>query len=616
MDITKVLKMIEEDDMYIPSDVTAYLSRPKTAEGIGIALIIPDWNNDKVAADYTRTLRSKVFKNCLDCGSKTSLTNTRFKLKIENEKYYVAHRDFTDDGWVEVPVEFPGTLEYGIFHEMLSSVKGTADKALDGSYKDINIAYCDKFPGIPFFTNKSNPNFKRLLVNGTKRMSFVTLALYKKKKTKSWKPGYRYVDAEGNCFTIVGKANMNPDIYALLCDSLKQEKNPKKVPAERDFTKLVVDILNKTYTPKEKTSLTTGKSADCQVYFTIRDNSSSLGDIVNRGLDLYEKRPEEYTLQMIPATQTFAAYEVEQTFKEEDLAKTPIDIKKVAENTLELFHFGQLVGDTLTGLLTNDYLDTMWSDGVIENLLYLSSITDESSSLNPDVINILSVVLEQSLKETMLFDKEALNPSISYKEKIDTVDIIKRANIYLGRILKHCTLYEEASRFINDNVVNLSDLILRVKDEVKSQSEFVFSSWNNYDRYVNYTTIPYLVDIEPTKVAINVTESIFKTGIELSEEITEKYGVFLGEVLTKIVNTALSFNGYGVSHYGIQRTGAESKDKEPKETTIYVTITYNNIKSFFGGIVPEEVANDILNSKFFKVDFRLTLEVHKKEGAE
>lgn len=612
MDITKVLKMIEEDDMYIPSDVAAFLSRPKTAEGIGIALIIPDWNNDKVTADYTRTLRSKAFKNCLDSESKTSLTNTRFKLKIEDGKYYVSHRDLAGGGWVEVPVEFPGTLEYGIFHEMLSSVKGTSDKALDGSYKDINIAYCDKFPGIPFFTNKANPDFKRLLINGTKRMSFVTLALYKKKKTKSWKPGYRYVDADGNCFTIVGKANMNPDIYALLSDSLKQEKNPKKVPSERDFTKLVVDILNKTYTPKEKTSLSTGKSADCQVYFTIRDNSSSLEDIVNRGLDLYEKIPESYTLQMIPASQTFAAYEVEQTFKEEDLAKTPIDIKKVAENTLELFHFGQLVGDTLTGLLITEYPNTTFSDGVMENLLYLSSITDESSNLNPDVKNILNVVLEQSLKETMLFDKETLNPSVSYKEKIDTVDIIKRANIYLGKILKHCTLYEKASRFINDNIVNLSDLILKVKDEVKSQSGFIFSSWNNYDRYVNYTTIPYLVDIEPTKVSINVTESIFKTGIKLSKEITEKYGEFLGEILTKIVNTALSFNGYGVSHYGIQRAGT-SKDKEPKETTIYVTVTYNNIKSFFGGIVPEEVANDILNSKFFKVDFRLTLEVPKKE---
>ena len=96
MDITKVLKMIEEDDMYIPSDIAAFLSRPKTAEGVGVALIIPDWNNDKVTADYTRTLRSKVFKNCLDSGSKTNLTNTRFKLKVEDGKYYVAHRDLAD----------------------------------------------------------------------------------------------------------------------------------------------------------------------------------------------------------------------------------------------------------------------------------------------------------------------------------------------------------------------------------------------------------------------------------------------------------------------------------------------------------------------------------------
>jgi hypothetical protein len=522
-----------------------------------------------------------------------------FRVKIcEGNVILVSSPELADGEWFRYSIPLKDEKVSKFFYENLLELTIKNQKDSDSAFSGVNIAFSTRYPGVPFFTTKNCTYYKDQFRNGGKQMILAAASSYGIKRTKSWKIGHRYLDSLGNNFTIIGKYFISSNVYDLLTDSLAEEKSAKRKQSDRSFVKAVVDILNSDYNASQGQGYPlTSKS---EVYLYIKDNCTDFSSLNERGLDVYDDL-RDFTIQIIPTSSVYPAFEIEEVYKEDVRNANPLDIKKIAENTLKMFKFGEYSENDSDRL--RNYLNIAQDLGnrVPENLIYLSAMTTDGITANTEVVKLLETVVKERLKECLLFDSECINPKVSYDKSIDTLSIIKRSAIFISRIIKHNSLFEKALNYIS-SIINLTDLLEKTGEEVKEPAKYLFDNWENYKRYINFSSLPYVSTPTPMKLTMEVSDSTFMNNISLNEVDRIKIGNRLSEVIESLMNIAIKFDGVGVqSYYTLQKE-------------LHMTITYNDIRNYLGDNMDtdEQLKVDILTGEFYKLD--LIIELKKKDN--
>ena len=592
--------MINElkNDLFVPQSLVVYIGPDNKV------VITPDWDVPKVTKAYCDNLKGNGVKNCLSSTSTKTIANFNIKFKIDGDKYLISSSNIGKGAWLECIFDFIDTRSSTYFYNCLAELSRLSTRQSDDSYDGVCVAFNQKCIGVPFFLNRDLGDiYKSALKNGSKYMIFSTASAFGSKRTKNWKLGHKYVDSLGNQFTIIGKYNIGEDAFSLLKEGLDAEKATKKPNNECSFVKSVVDILNNTNNPYVTFDSIT--SDFCSVYFTIKDNCSDFKSLNDRFIDVYDDL-NDYSIQMIPTTEVYPAFEIDKVFSEDEISNNPLDLNKLAENTVKAFGFGEFKHRESVPSILN--CESGQYGDVVENLLYLSSLKNPSTEdVVPEITELLKKVLEERLKEFILFDPDLLNPSISYDLPIESISVIKKSALFISRLLKHSNSYETALCYLNSHIVNFSDLFTKVKNEVKDQTSFIFANWENYDRYVNYSNIPYIANT-PIICNIKVTEDVFKNGVELPSDTNITYGDELAKVIGEMVNNAIIFNGIGVQNYNIVKNPYD-KATVGKIIRANMVITYNDIKNYLGKEnISDTLKANILSRKFYKTQISIDVD--------
>lgn len=587
------------NDLFVPVNITLYLH--KGEDGSGSIIASPDWKIEKVIKGYEDTITNRYTKKCICEGVKIPGVNVNFKLKIEDNSFYISHPKIADGAWIPYYVVFTDELVGKYFYESVVELTTKSPKVGD-CYENISIAFSNKYPGVPFFVNSYCSNYRNNISNGSKYMTFTTASIYGSKRTKKWKPGYRYVDLVGNQFTIIGQFEIGESIYNLLNNSLSDEKKVKKYGSEREFIKTVVDIINSDEDDSTPTETLIFAPTTKSVYFYIKDNDTDFASFNSRCLDVYDDL-SKFSIQILPCSESYSAFEVGEVFSEDVRKNNPLDLKQIAENTLKYFGFGTYTYRESVSLFDKK---TTLSDRVIEELIYLSDLINPATGKKiPEITELLKNCVEEKLKEYLLFDMDGLDPNASYDKPIETIDVIKRSSIFMSKLLKHSQYFEEAVNYLNSNVLDFPKTLIKVKDEIKNPVDFLFKDWETYQRFVNYTTLPYKSGM--TNYKLTVDKSFLPGKIEIPELDKVKFGLGLGNALERLINTALLFGGVGVQSYSV------INDKE-----VIISITYNDIARLYSESgINDVLINDILRNKFFKMNIIISTESKetKEKGA-
>lgn len=589
------------NDIFTPLDLISYTGR--AVDGVNDVVVFPDWKNDRIRGEYENlALITRDGEACIRSAVPKEIKNHGFRLKIDGEDFYISHNKISDGNWVKLSVN---SKAVPYFYKMLSDLLVSTPKNEEGCYENISIAFSDKFPGVPFFISRNMSSYRSYIINGTKRMLFTTATLFGKKRTKNWKVGSRYIDSYGNGYSIIAKLNINADILNMLNESLKEDKAVKKHSGERQYVKAVVDILNSETPTTETKGSEIHTSSMTSVYLYAKDLNSNLKDMLeNRGLDVYDEL-KDFSLQIIPTNGTVPAFEVGEVFTEEDRKNNPVNLETLAKNTVKLFERDGKPSQVIATL-------NKLGDGAIENLIYISSLADPvTAKEDQKACDILKGKLDDRLRKTILFDPEVTSPTLSYAQPISTIDTIKRSSLFISRLIKYSDNFETAFNYLNTHIVNFSELFGKSKEEVKDQSKFLFSSWDNYRKYIDYSTIPYIVQTQ-VELVVEVDENTLKNGITTNSRFEAQFGPALSGVILEIINTAIDNNGCGV--HGYYENCSISKKGEKVLDCIKMTVTSDDVINHLNGNVPVPVQSDILISKFYKTP--ITVKLVKKAKKE
>jgi len=577
--------MIKElkNELFIPENITVYISGNRV-------VITPDWVTPKVTKAYTDSLQDTEVRNCIDSATAVEEVNLNLKFRFEDDKCFISMPTVAKGNWMECIFSFPDSKSSTYFYNDLTELALTSKKdSSDGSYTGISIGFNQRCPGVPFFMNKDMKDIYRSAVkNGSKYMVFTTASAFGTKRTKSWKPGYKYVDALGNQFTIIGKYNIGEDAYNLVKSGIEMENSVKKQENARSFVKTVVDIINSDSSYKTEEPIT---ASYCSVFLTIKDNCDDIQSLNDRAIDVYDDL-NEFSIQIIPSECVYPAFEVEKVFEKDELENNPLDFLKIAENTVKAFKFGEYTHDESLPATLNKGVN----DYVIENLLYLSSIENPSTGEEvKEISELLKKVVEEKFKEMILFDPECLTPTVSYDiQPMESITIIKRSAIFISSILKHSSLFETALNYLNTHIVDFEEMFNNIRTEIKDQQTYIFSSWENYDRYVNYSNIPYLTTNLIT-IEVAGDNKVFTKGIELPDDAKIAFGDELYKTVGELVNNAVIFNGAGVQSYHTFEDG------------VNMVITYNDLKRYLKDNFTDQLKNNILSRKFYKTHINIKI---------
>jgi len=577
--------MIKElkNELFIPENITVYISGNRV-------VITPDWVTPKVTKAYTDSLQDTEVRNCIDSATAVEEVNLNLKFRFEDDKCFISMPTVAKGNWMECIFSFPDSKSSTYFYNDLTELALTSKKdSSDGSYTGISIGFNQRCPGVPFFMNKDMKDIYRSAVkNGSKYMVFTTASAFGTKRTKSWKPGYKYVDALGNQFTIIGKYNIGEDAYNLVKSGIEMENSVKKQENARSFVKTVVDIINSDSSYKTEEPIT---ASYCSVFLTIKDNCDDIQSLNDRAIDVYDDL-NEFSIQIIPSECVYPAFEVEKVFEKDELENNPLDFLKIAENTVKAFKFGEYTHDESLPATLNKGVN----DYVIENLLYLSSIENPSTGEEvKEISELLKKVVEEKFKEMILFDPECLTPTVSYDiQPMESITIIKRSAIFISSILKHSSLFETALNYLNTHIVDFEEMFNNIRTEIKDQQTYIFSSWEIYDRYVNYSNIPYLTTNLIT-IEVAGDNKVFTKGIELPDDAKIAFGDELYKTVGELVNNAVIFNGAGVQSYHTFEDG------------VNMVITYNDLKRYLKDNFTDQLKNNILSRKFYKTHINIKI---------
>lgn len=578
--------MIKElkNELFIPENITVYVSGNKV-------VITPDWVITKVTKAYKDSLQDTGVRNCIESATAVTEVNLNLKFRFEDDKCFISMPTVAKGGWMECIFSFPDTKSTAYFYNNLTELALTSKKDdSDGSYIGISIGFNQRYPGVLFFMNKDMKDIYRSAVkNGSKYMVFTTASAFGTKRTKSWKPGYKYVDSLGNQFTIIGKYNIGEDAYNLIKSGIEMENSTRKQENDRSFVKTVVDILNSDSSYKTDEPIT---SSYCSVFLTIKDNCNDVQSLNYRAIDVYDDL-NEFSIQMVPSESVYPAFEVEKVFGKDELVNNPLDFLKIAENTVKAFRFGKYTQDvSLPATLqlgVNDY--------VIENLLYLSSIENPSTGeVVEEISELLKKVVEERFKEMILFDPECLTPTITYDTPMESITVIKRSAIFISSLLKHSNLYETAINYLNTHIVDFEKMFNNIRTEIKDQQTYIFSSWENYDRYVNYSNIPYITTNFIT-IEVASDNKVFTNGIELPDDAKITLGDELYKTIEELANNAVIFNGAGVQNYCVSEDGG----------VVNMVINYNDLKRYLKNNFTDQLKSNILSRKFYKTHVNIKI---------
>jgi hypothetical protein len=576
--------MIKElkNELFIPENITVYVSGNKV-------VITPDWVIPKVTKAYTDSLQDTGVRNCIDSATAVEEVNLNLKFRFEDDKCFISIPTVAKGNWMECIFSLPDPKSSAYFYNNLAELALASEKdSSDESYSGISIGFNQGYPGVPFFMNKDMKDVYRSAVkNGSKYMVFTTASAFGSKRTKSWKLGYKYVDALGNQFTIIGKYNIGEDAYNLIKSGLEMVNSTRKRGNDLSFVKTVVDILNSDSSYKTDEPIT---ASYCSVFFTIKDNCCDIQSLNDRAIDVYDDL-NEFSIQMIPFGCVYPAFEVEKVFGKGELDDNPLDFLKIAENTVKAFRFGEYThNDSLPATLNkgvNDY--------VIENLLYLSSIENPSTGEEiKEISELLKKVVEERFKEMILFDSECLTPTVSYDTPLESITVIKRSAVFISSLLKHSNLYETALNYLNTHIVDFEKMFNSIRTEIKDQQTFIFSSWENYARYVNYSNIPYITT-NPITIEVAGDSKVFTNGIKLPDDAKITLGDELYKTVEELVNNAVIFNGTGVQNYYVS------------EENVNMVITYNDLKRYLKDNFTDQLKSNILSRKFYKTNINIKI---------
>lgn len=576
--------MIKElkNELFIPENITVYISGNKV-------VITPDWVIPKVTKAYTDSLQDTGVRNCIDSATAVGEVNLNLKFRFEDDKCFISMPTVAKGNWMECIFSFPDPRSSAYFYNSLTELALTSKKdSSDGSYCGISIGFIQRYPGVPFFMNKDMKDIYRSAIkNGSKYMVFTTASAFGTKRTKSWKPGYKYVDALGNQFTIIGKYNIGEDAYNLVKSGLEVENSAKKQENARSFVKTVVDIINSDSSYKTEEPIT---ASYYSVFLTIKDNCGDIQLLNDRAIDVYDDL-NEFSIQIVPSESVYPAFEVEKVFEKDELENNPLDFLKIAENTVKAFKFGEYTHDDSLPATLNKGVN----DYVIENLLYLSSIENPSTGEEvKEISELLKKVVEEKFKEMILFDPECLTPTVSYDTPLESITVIKRSAIFISSLLKHSSLYETAINYLNTHIVDFEEIFNNIRTEIKDQQTYIFSNWENYDRFVNYSNIPYIIT-NPITIEVASDNKVFTKGIELPDDAKITLGDELYKIVGELVNNAVIFNGAGVQGYYMSDGG------------VNVVITYNDLKRYLKNNFTDQLKNNILSRKFYKTHVNIKI---------
>ena len=379
--------MIKElkNELFIPENITVYISGNRV-------VITPDWVITKVTKAYTDSLQDTEVRNCIESATVVTEVNLNLKFRFEDDKCFISIPTVSKGSWVECIFSFPDSKSSAYFYNNLTELALTSKKDdSDGSYCGISIGFNQRYPGVLFFMNRDMKDIYRSAIkNGSKYMVFTTASAFGTKRTKSWKPGYKYVDSLGNQFTIICKYNIGEDAYNLVKSGLEVENSVKKQENARSFVKTVVDIINSDSSYKTEEPIT---ASYYSVFLTIKDNCSDIQPLNDRAIDVYDDL-NEFSIQMVPSESVYPAFEVEKVFGKDELENNPLDFLKIAENTVKAFKFGEYTHDESLPVT----LQAGVNDYVIENLLYLSSIENPSTG---EEVKEISELLKKVVEETI-----------------------------------------------------------------------------------------------------------------------------------------------------------------------------------------------------------------------
>jgi hypothetical protein len=588
------------NDLFIPTTIVGYLL--PDVSGNGTVVLTPDWRIDKVQEEYNKGITNKETKKCLAEAPKV-FNNYNFPIKVDKvSKQVYVKLDPTMD-WVKCIFDKSDDSVASCFNEkLLDLVLNTEPIPGDEVvYKDeFSFAFSPNYPGVPFPVSQRSVNYGDYVRKGSKQMMFTTASLYGTKKTKNWKVGHKYVDNLGNSYSIVGEFEMDCVVKDLLIKCLESEKATKKYQSnERDFITTVVEILNgSSVAPITATS-------SSRVFLYVKDIEMDFSTINERGVDVYDTM-EGPTIQILQVEKIGTAYDLGEVFSDEVRAKTPIDIRKIAENTRKCFKFGEFSDPEsfpVIPLMSGSY------NSIVENLIYVSALIDPVLGTEiPETKDMLKEVLEERLRECLLLNVDDIDPRVSFTSSISTMDMMKKASIFISRILKYSGFFEDAMKYIS-SFLSFKDLFEKVKNEIKIPQDYIFGSWENYSRYVNYSTLPYLF-FDAMQVRVEVDDKIIHKQFELPEKDKVKLGIGLSNVIEGIVSRALIFNGVGVQTYSVQY---HYNGKDKIEDRISMVITFNDIKKYCGEDgIEDAVKCDILSNKFYKLSLNI-LVCEKKE---
>lgn len=576
--------MIKElkNELFIPENITVYVSGNKV-------VITPDWVIPKVTKAYTDSLQDTGVRNCIDSATAVEEVNLNLKFRFEDDKFFIFMPTVAKGNWMECIFSLPDSKSSAYFYNNLAELALTSEKdSSDGSYSGISIGFNQRYPGVPFFMNKDMKDVYRSAVkNGSKYMVFTTASAFGSKRTKSWKLGYKYVDALGNQFTIIGKYNIGEDAYNLIKSGLEMVNSTRKQGNDLSFVKTVVDILNSDSSYKTDEPIT---ASYCSVFLTIKDNCNNVQSLNDRAIDVYDDL-NEFSIQMVPFGCVYPAFEVEKVFGKDELENNPLDFLKIAENTVKAFKFGDYTHDYSLPATLNKGVN----DYVIENLLYLSSIENPSTGEEvKEISELLKKVVEERFKEMILFDSECLTPTVSYDTPLESITVIKRSAVFISSLLKHSNLYETALNYLNTHIVDFEKMFNSIRTEIKDQQTFIFSSWENYNRYVDYSNIPYITT-NPITIEVAGDSKVFTNGIKLPDDAKITLGDELYKTVEELVNNAVIFNGAGVQNYYVS------------EENVNIVITYDDLKRYLKDNFTDQLKSNILSRKFYKTNVNIKI---------
>ena len=585
---------MKDANLFIPITVIGYIL--PDSDGNGGVVLTPDWKIEKIQAAYNKGISGKCTRSYLEQTPKV-FNNYNFSIKINKKsKEVFVKLDSTTSLWTKCIFENNSeSVNYLYFKELFDLVlnnEGTVNGDEVEYVNEFSFGFSTEYPGIPFPISQRDTRYGEYIRRGSKQMMFTTASLYGTKKTKSWKVGHRYMDSLGNSYTIIGEIGMNDTVKDLLIKCLTAENDTKKsIGSDRDFVTAVVEILNNNLTT------TPPSTSFSKVFLYIKDIDTDYSTINERGVDVYDSM-KDYTIQILPSEKTCTAYDLGEVFSKEIREKNPISLTKIAENTLKCFKFG----DYSTGSFPIIPLMSGSYSLIVENLIYVSSLIDPVTGLEvPEIKDMLKKVIEERLKECILLNLDDIDPKVGYTNPISTIDVVKKTSIFMSRLLKHGSFFEDAVNYIS-SFLNFKDLFEKVKEEIAVPQDYVFSSWDNYVRYVNYTTLPYLL-FDAIFVKVEVDNEVIDKPFELPEKEKLRLGVGLSDVIEKITNRALLFNGVGVHTYS---TKYSIEGGEKIEERVNILITFDDIKNYFGGEELNDVLkNDILSKKFYKLSLNI-----------